>query len=125
MRTDQESSIVDFIKAVAKERGDSTTVLETVARSESKGNGLVEKAVQTIEDMVRTLLIDLEDRCGEKLSVIESFLPWLLEHARDLVNRFKVRTGNKTAWEMIKGNPYTGEVYAFGTPVMHRMSGTV
>ena len=70
-------------------------------------------------------MIDLEERCGERLSVTESFFPWLLEHACDLLNRFKVRKGNKTAWEVIKGKPYTGEVYAFGTPVMHWMSGTV
>ena len=107
VRTDQESSIVDLFKAVAKERGDSPTVLETAARSDSKGNGEAEKAVQTIEGMVRTLMIDLEERCGERLSVTESFCPWLLEHACDLLNRFKVRKGNKTAWEVIKGKPYT------------------
>ena len=86
VRTDQESSIADLFKAMAKERGDSPTALETAARSDFKGNGEAEKAVQTIEEMVRTLMIDLEDRCGEKLSVTESFFPWLLEHACDLLN---------------------------------------
>ena len=122
---DQESSITDLFKAVAKERGDARTVLAHAARSDSKGNGQAEKAVQSIEEMVRTLMIDLEQRCGENLSVTENFFPWLVEHACDLLNRYKVRKGNRTAWVRIRGKPYTGDIYAFGTPVMHRMSGPV
>ena len=61
-----------------------------------------------------TLFIDLEQRCGEELSVHDNFFPWLLEHAFDLLNRFKVRKGNKTAWEYLTGEPYTGEI-----PIRH------
>ena len=105
VKTDQESSITDLFKAVAKERGDAKTVLEHAPRSDSKGNGQAEKSVQSIEEMVRTLLIDLEQRCGEYLSVTDDFFPWLVEHSCDLLNRFKVRKINRTAWERIKGNP--------------------
>ena len=79
--------------------------------------------MQSIEEMLRTFFIDLEQRCGEELSVHDEFFPWLLEHACDLLNRYKVRIGNLTAWEFLTGEPYTGDIYAFGTPVMHRMSG--
>ena len=48
-----------------------------------------------------------------------------MEHACDLLNKYYVRTGNKTAWESIKKGPYTGDVYRFGAPVMHRLSGPV
>ena len=125
VRMDQESSLSDLFRAVAKERGSARTVLIHAARSDSKGNGQAEKAVQSIEEMVRTLLIDLEQRCGEELSVHDSFFLWLIEHACDLLNRYKVRKGNKTAWEYLTGEPYTGEIYQFGTPVMHRVSGPV
>ena len=57
------------------------------------------------------------------MSIHDDFYPWLIEHACDLLNRFRVRKGNLTAWEFIK--PYTGEIYGFGTPVMHRISGPV
>ena len=59
VRMDQESSISDLFKAVAKERGDARTVLTHAARSDSKGNEQAETAVQSIEEMVRTLFIDL------------------------------------------------------------------
>ena len=110
MKTDQESSIADVFRAVAKERGDSRTVIEHAARSDSKGNGQAERAVQSIEEMVRTLLLDLQDRCGEALSVHDDFYPWLVEHACDLLNRYHVRKGNRTAWEYIKEKLYSGEI---------------
>ena len=95
---DQESSLTDVFKAVARDRGDARTVITHAARSDSKGNGQAEKAVQSIEEMVRTLMIDLESRCGEKLSVDDDFFPWLIEHACDLLNKYKVRRGRLTAW---------------------------
>ncbi len=125
VKTDQESAIIDLLRTVAKERGEARTVFETAARSDSKGNGEAEKAVQSIEEMVRTLMVDLEERCGEPLSVTEPFFEWLMEHACDLLNKYHVRKGNQTAWEAIKRGPYTGDVYLFGAPVMHRVSGPV
>ena len=105
VRMDQESSISDLFKAVAKERGEARTVLMHAACSVSKGNGQAEKAVQSIEEIVRTLCIDLEQRCGEELYVHGDFFPWLLEHACDLLSRYKVRKGNLTAWEYLSGEP--------------------
>ena len=125
VRMDQESALSDLFRAVGRARGSARTVLTHAPRSDSKGNGQAEKAVQSIEEILRTLFIDLEQRCGEELSVHDSFFPWLMEHACDLMNRYKVRKGNKTAWEYLTGEAYTGDMYAFGTPVMHRMSGPV
>ena len=75
--------------------------------------------------MGRTLKIDLEGRCREELSVNCDFCRGLIEHACDLLSTYKVRKGNKAAWEFIRGEPYAGEIYAFGTPVQHRISGPV
>ena len=81
VRMDQESALSDLFRAVGRASGSARTVLTHATRSESKGNGQAEKAVQSIEEMVRTLFIDLEQRCGEELSVHDSFVPWLMEHA--------------------------------------------
>ena len=106
VNTDQESAIMDLLRTVAKERGEARTVFETAARSDTKGNGEAEKAVQSIEEMVRTLMVDLEERCGEALSVTEPFFEWLVEHACDVLNKYHIRKGKKTAWEAIKRGPY-------------------
>ncbi len=39
--------------------------------------------------------------------------------------RRRIGRSNLTAGESIKGEPYMGEIYAFGTPVQHRISGPV
>ena len=98
MKTDEESAIIDLLRTLAKERGEARTVFETAARSDSKGNGEADKAVQIIEEMVRTLFVDLKERCGEPLSVEEPFFEWLIEHACDVLSKYHVRKGNKTAW---------------------------
>ena len=42
-----------------------------------------------------------------------------------MLNKYHVRKGNNTAWGALKSGPYTGDVYQFGAPVMHRLSGPV
>ena len=86
-----------LFKAVAKERGDARTIIDTAARSDTKGTGKAEKAVQSIEEMVRTVTFDLGERSGDILSVTEPFFQWLLEHACDLHTKHKVRKENNTA----------------------------
>ena len=123
--TDQEASIIDLFKRVAKYRGTSKTILETAPRSDSKANGEAENAVHSIEQMARTYMVDLPARCGEELSVGDASYAWLAEHACDMVNKCKVRKDGKTAWGQLKSGPFTGEVYPFGAPVLHRTSGPV
>ena len=123
IRTDQEVSIIDLFKRVAKDRGASKTILETAPRSDSKANGEGENAVQSVEQMARTFMVDLEERCGEKLSVDDAFYAWLIEHVCDMINKFMVRKNGKTSWEQLKSGPFNGEIYPFGSPVMHRTSG--
>ena len=125
VKTEQEAAIIDLLRVVAQQRGEARTIFTTAARSYSEGNGPAEEAVQSTEEMVRTLMVDLEERCGEKLSVTEPFFGWLMEHACDLLNKYNVRKNGKTAWEFLKSTPYTGDVYRFGAPVQHRLSGPV
>ena len=67
VRMDQESYSTDLFKGVARERGEAKTVFTHAARSDLKGNGQAEKALQSIEEILRTLFIDLGQRCGEEI----------------------------------------------------------
>ena len=101
LQTDQEPAITELFRAVAKARGEERTVCEMAPRSDSKANGRAERAVQAVEEMCRVLLIDLENRCGVKLSVRSAFFPWLLEHACDVINKYLVQSDGRTAYEQI------------------------
>ena len=105
VKTDQEAAIIDLLRVVAQQRGEARTIFTTAARSDSKGNGPAEESVQSTEEMVRTLMVDLEERCGEKLTVTEPFFEWLMEHACDLLNKYNVRQHGNTAWEFLKATP--------------------
>ena len=49
VRIDQEAAIIYLLRTVAKQRGEARTIFETVARSDSKGNGCAENTTQGIE----------------------------------------------------------------------------
>ena len=53
-------------------------------------------------------MVDLQERCGEELSVEDAFYAWLVEHACDMINKFVVRKDGKTAWGQLKSGPFSG-----------------
>ena len=65
VRMDQESALSDRFRAVAKKRGTARTVLTHAARSDSKGNGEVEKVVQSIEETVSTFSLTLSNAAAK------------------------------------------------------------
>lgn len=48
----------------------------------------------SIQDMVRALMLDIEERCGDKLPVKDPLFSWLLKRACDPLN-----------WYMVRGDP--------------------
>ena len=56
----------------------------------SASNGRAERAVQTVEDQLRTLKSALEVRIDTRVPSDHPVLRWLVEHTASLLNRFKV-----------------------------------
>ena len=96
-----------------KEAWSGEIILENSPVSSSQSNGVVEKAVQDVEGMVRTCIIALEARLKEKIQTDLPVMQWLIEHSADLIDRFRRgRTDGKTARERRKGkeeNPWMAE----------------
>jgi hypothetical protein len=61
LRTDQEPALVDLAEAVKEGRTDPTTIEHSPA-GESQSNGFIERAIQTVEEQVRTYKLGLEER---------------------------------------------------------------
>ena len=59
--TDGEPAILDLMGEVARLRGDLPTVLEHGAPGDSQSNGFVERAIRSVEDMIRTHKLALEE----------------------------------------------------------------
>jgi hypothetical protein len=86
---------------------------------------MIERGVRSVEEMTRVLKLDLEARIGSKIEVASNVFSWIVVHATDLINKLQVGRDGKTAFERCKGKRYKGEVFAFGSVVMIRVSGKV
>ena len=65
----QEAALKSLVSEVARRRGDAVTISEHSPVGDSQGNGFIERAVRTVERMVRTLKLDLEARISETLKI--------------------------------------------------------
>ena len=51
---------------------------------------IVERAIQSVQGMIRTIRSDIEGRWGGKIGAMHSICPWIAEHAGFLLTRFEV-----------------------------------
>ena len=122
LRSDQEPASQDLMGEVARLRGDLPTVLEASPVGDSQSNGFVERAVRSVEEMIRTHKIALEAKVGEKLSISHSAIGWMIEHCADILNKCQVGRDGRTPYERLKGKKYGGTFMEFGSPVMLRVT---
>ena len=86
-KTDQEPSIKCLVEDLVAAREGGRTVVEESPVQSSGSNGIVERAVQTIEGRMRTILIALEDRIGEDILPTEPVAQFIPEFAAYVNNR--------------------------------------
>ena len=112
-------TMVDEAINVTKTRGEWVgAVPVNSAVGEPQSNGRAERAVQAIEDQVRTLLGELEERIGMQLKPDAPVLSWLIEYAAVLINKYRPQavTG-KTAYEFLHGAQASERLAYFGERV--------
>jgi hypothetical protein len=86
----------------------------------SGSNGVVERAVQTIEGQVRVLKLSLEERLGREVPASHCIVMFLAEYAAYLVNRLEVGKDGKTPWERSRGKSASVMGVEFGEKVMFK-----
>ena len=106
---------------VARLRGDLPTVLEHGAPGDSQSNGFVERAIRSVEDMVRTHKLALEEKIGEVLKVDTAAMAWLVEHCADILNKCQQGKDGRTPYERLRGKQFSGFMLEFGSQVMLRV----
>ena len=108
-------------------------VPEESAPGESQSNGAAERAVQMVEDQVRTLKLSLEHRLKVKVPMEHAVMPWLIEHAGMTLTNFHVGSDDHlTGYERLHGHAYNARMPEFGEAVMwyipnavrHKLAGT-
>ena len=120
LKSDQEPSIVALCDAV-KNGWHGEIVPEASPKGESKRNGEVERAVQCVHGLARTLKDFLEQQSGITLEYRRPLLAWLVEHCSNLLLLFhkgEPHDGD-TAYMRLKGKPWRIELLSFGECVDH------
>ena len=73
---------------------------------------------------VRTVKHQLESRIGRRIEGDHNLIPWLIKHARQLVNRHKVREDGKTSHCRVRGKAFKRVTMEFGECVWYLKPGS-
>ena len=103
LKSDQEPAIEALVDDIVKTRGGKITHVERSPVGSSGSNGVVERAAQSVEGVLRTLLSALQNRLGTKIAADEKIVIFAAEYAAYLVNRREIGKDGKTPYERSKG----------------------
>ena len=81
----------------------SRMIIENSPVGSSKSNGIVERAIQSVQEMIRTIRSDIEGRWKVKIDATHSIWPCVAEQAGFLLTRFEAGRDGKTAYERLEG----------------------
>ena len=84
---------------------------------ESKSNAHVERAIRSWRDQFRTLRHYTERRFGKKIPRDCALMGWLVSWSSEVLNRFRVRSNGRTAFEIATLHKVRHKAMAFGEMV--------
>lgn len=121
LKTDQEPSTKALVRA-GKNGWQGELIPEFPPKGESKSNGEVELAVQSVHGMARTLKDFLEQNAGMTIEPRSPLLAWLVEHCGALLTLFQKGAPHDghAAYMRLKGKPWRVELPGFGECVEYR-----
>ena len=98
------------------------TLLENSPVGDSRSNGIVERAVQSVAEQIRVLRAALEAKLKAKVPVIHPVICWLIEHSADALNEYQKGDGGRTAYHRLSSKIWNDEMVAFGEKVHCRIN---
>ena len=124
IKSDQESSITEMQSEIAKKRPTVSTGTENSKVGDSNSNGKIERKIQNVGNMVRTLRSFLSRKIGQSVKLDMKIVPWMVRHASYLITRCRVRAHGKAALQMIKGRSSLTELIPFGERILFKIPKT-
>ena len=124
LKADQEPSITELQRNVAKVRAGHGTAIEQSRVGDSNSNGRVERAIQDFKGLTRTMRSALEDKIKSKISLNDPIVPWMVRHAASVINSTRVRENGRTAYQQMKGRRSNSKMVCFGETVLFKIPKT-
>ena len=117
LRSDQEKSTLAMQERVKAMRR-METVLTNSKKKVSQTNGVIERAVQEIEGIVRTIKMHLEHLIERRIPANHAILAWMTEYAAEMYNRHREVLNKRTPYELLKGRQRAKPMALFGETVL-------
>ena len=127
VKSDQELAIVEVWKDIAevcRRAGTGGTAREHSRVGDSSPNGRVERAIEELGALARTIKAGLESRIGTKIDLTHPTVPWIINKAASEINCFVVRDCGKTSYERIKDRRCIKPIAEFGELAYFRLAKT-
>ena len=107
LKSDQESSVKSVIDAVTRARRDAPTMPEYSPVRSSWSNGVIERGIKEVQGQLRAMKSALDTRVGVDIRSTSNFLPWMVEYASVLINRYLAGKDGKNSvrtlpWEEVQ-----------------------
>ena len=121
-KSDQEPSIKKLVDEIGRRKAAAggRWIVESSPVGSHSSNGVVERGIQSVEGQVRVLKDCLEEKWGIKIEAKHAIVPWIVEYASHLLNRFEVGHDGRTAYERCKGKAAKSVGVEFGEGVLWR-----
>ena len=114
IKSGQESPIRAVVDKLILAREQGATLPEHSPVRSSGSNGVIERAVKEVEMRVRCMKSALDERTGIDILSTCAILPWMVDYASVLINRYLVGRGGKTAYERTRGKTSKMLGFEFG-----------
>ena len=125
VKSDQESAVRAVVEEIGRARaatGSGKWIVEHSPVRSSQSNGIVERAVQSVQGQLRVMKLAMEKRWKVTIPSSHPLLAWAAEYAGFLLNRFEVGHDGRTAYERLKGKKSTTLGVEFGEAVHWRIA---
>ena len=120
LKSDQESSVKSVIDAVIRARRDAPTITEYSPVRSSGSNGVIEREIKEVLGQLRVMKSALDTRVGVDIRGTSNKLPWMVEYASVLINRYSWRRTAKPRMNASVGRSPRCSVLSFGESVHFR-----
>ena len=83
-------------------------------------NGVIERGIKEVQGQLIAMKCALDARVGVDIRVTLNILPWMVEYASMLINKYLVGTDGTTAYERLRGKKSKMLGFEFGESVHFR-----
>ena len=123
LKSDQEPSILEVQNRIAELRRQAHshgTGIENSRVGDSNSNARVERAIQEVGGLARTMKAGLESRLGIQIRLDHPTVPWIVKHAASTLTKYLVRDCGNTSFKIIKGRTCIEPAGEFGEMVLFK-----